>query len=300
MEHKNTKEEKVEKDSEPQSAVVFEIKPKLALNPIESLFNDTWSLYQERFAVLIKIVLLPVLVTILGYTISNLHLPFSSPLGHVVLFVGWLMSLFNVLPLIYSIQNKTDVDDSYRAAMPLVLPFAWLAILEILAVIGGLVILIVPGIWLIFAFSLASYVFVLEGRRGLDVLRQSKNYIAGYWWAVLGRLLLLGIFLAMLSIFIQWLVVPIMGNVGGNIAAMILALFTTPFTAIFSYHIYNNLRALKPDCVEGRVAKMSDGFIKACAIVGIVALIIIAFIALFFTWHGIVHSFELSHWIYRR
>lgn len=265
-------------------------KPKLSLDPIKSLFNDTWILYQERFAQLIRIVLLPTLVTILGYTISDLHLPLTAVLGGIVLFVGWLMSVFNILPIIFSIHNKTDVDDSYKAALPWVLPFAWLLILEALAVTGGFVMLIVPGIWLVFAFSFVSYVFVLERRRWLDALRQSKDYVRGYWWAVTGRILLMGIFVIMAGIIVQWFTGPTFGTAASTIAAMILSLFTTPFTALFSYNLYNNLKALKPELAEAEPAASGGGFIAASVIVAAVALVAIALVAMFFTWHGVAHS----------
>jgi len=268
-------------------------KPKLCLNSVNSLFSDTWELYQERFVLLIRIVLLPILVTILGYTISDLHLPFSRAESGAVLFVGWLLSIFNIVPIVFSLQNKTDVDDSYKAALPWVVPFAWLMILEILAVAGGFVMLIIPGIWKIFAFSFISYVFVIEGRRGLDVLQQSKNYIDGYWWAVVGRIILMGIFVMMAAALVQLLVAPTLGKVAGDIAAMILTLFTTPFTAIFGYNIYNNLKALKPELAEApsaAAAANGGGFVKASVIVGVAALALAALVVIFFAWYGVAHS----------
>ncbi len=282
-------------ESADNKSVAHQIKAKLSLNPISSLFSDTWELYQERFALLIKIVLLPVLVTILGYTLSDLHLPFSSGLARVVLCLGWLMSVFNILPIIFSIQNKTDVDDSYKAALPWVLPFAWLVILQIFATVGGFIMLVIPGIWLIFAFSFVSYIFVIERRRGIDALRQSKDYIRGYWWAVVGRVLLMGIFVMMAAAIVQWLTLPTMGRTAGNIASMILTLFTTPFTAIFGYNIYNNLKALKPELAEAQAAP-GGGFVKACVVVGVVALVLIVLAVIFFAWHGVAQSLELGRW----
>jgi len=288
----------MEKDTATDTAAASAISAgvKLSLNPINSLFSDTWALYKERFVSLVRIVLLPVLVTILGYTISDLRLPFSSALGGVVLFIGWLLSVFNILPIILSIQNKTDIDDSYKAAMPLVLPFAWLVILEVLAVVGAFVMFIIPGVWLVFAFSFVSYIFVLEGRRGVDVLWQSKNYVKGHWWAVVARMVLMGIFVMMAAVIVQWLTVPMLGMAAGNIASMILTLFTTPFTAIFGYNLYRNLKTLKPELAEAPTASsFGRGFIKASVIVGIVALIVLAVIL--FARHGVAHSFGLSRWV---
>ncbi len=286
-------------DNADAKVVAHRIKAKLSLNPVGSLFSDTWELYQERFVPLIRIVLLPTLVTILGYTISDLHLPFSSGLGRIVLFLGWLMSVFNILPIVFSIQNKTDVDDSYKAALPWVLSFAWLVVLEVLAAAGGFIMLVVPGIWLIFAFTFVSYIFVIEHRRGIDALRQSKDFIQGYWWAVVGRVLLMGIFVMMATAIVQWLTVPTMGRTAANVASMVLTLFTTPFTAIFGYNIYNNLKALKPELAETQTAT-GGGFIKVCVVVGVVALALIVLAVIFFAWHSVAQSLELGHWVNTR
>lgn len=206
------------------------------------------------------------------------------------------MSFFNVLPLIYSIDNETDIDDSYKATMQLVLPFAWLTVLEVLAVIGGFVMLIIPGIWLAFAFSLTSYVFVLEKRRGIAALRQSVDYIEGYWWAVLGRVLLMGIFVMLANAAVQWLTSSFSGRVGESIISLAFSLFTTPFTAIFFYVIYKNLKALKPELIEAEsVAK--GGIVKASVIVGVVALALVALIIIFLAWHGVARSLEFSQWM---
>ena len=297
MENKNIDSEEVVIEKETahrRGMATSEAKP--SLDPVESLFSEAWKLYQERFVPLTRIVLLPVLVLILGYTLSSLHLPFSSILGDVVLLVGWLMSLFNILPIAFSLHNKTDVDDSYKATMRWVLPFAWLMILELCAVAFGFVMLIVPSIWLAFAFSFVSYVFVIEGTRGLAALQRSSRYIEGYWFAVVGRVILMGIFATMAAAMVQWLVVPILGNTAAAIASIVLTLFTTPFTAVYCYCLYKNLQTLKLGNTELHISK-GGRFIKVSVIVGAVVLAIVILAAIFFAWHGVARSFELGRWM---
>jgi hypothetical protein len=133
---------------------------------------------------------------------------------------------------------------------------------------GGSIMLIIPGIWLGVALMLMTYVFVIEQRRGIDALRQSKDYIRGYWWAVLGRVLLLGLIFLVATIIIEIPVMIIAGNAARILVTMLLTLFFVPFSAIYHYVIFENLRALKPELAEVQTKK-GTAFIKTSAIVGI-------------------------------
>lgn len=254
--------------------------PKVALRSVESLFRETWAFYKERWQVLVEIALLPTLVTALGYVLANIGFPFSI-IGGIVIFVGWIIFMFSVLPIIFSIHHGAGVDASYKATLGWFWPFVWLTILEVLAIVGASFMLIIPGIWMAFTLSFMAYVFVIERRHGLDALRQSKDYIKGYWWAVVGRSLLLCLLYVIAAMIIEVPFVVIGGNTTGNIVSMALALFFIPFAMIYHYFIFKNLRDLKPELAAVQSGK-GRGFIKASAIVGLVApmLLIIAVVFL--------------------
>lgn len=241
---------------------------RISLHSIDSLFSDSWKLYKERWQVLVEIVLLPVLVTLLGYVLLALGSPFSI-IGGIAACAGWIIFAFSTLPVIYSIHNGTGVDASYKATIGWFWPFVWLVILEVLAVLGGFVMLIIPGIFLAFALTLAAYPFVIEHRRGLDALRQSKDYVKGYWWAVVGRLLLLGLIFLVVTLVIEIPATIIGGDAGRTLATLLVTLFFVPYSAIYHYVIFENLRGVKPELVDGQ-PKEGKGFIMASAIVGIV------------------------------
>jgi hypothetical protein len=265
--------------------------PRISLRSLGSLFCDTWKLYKERWQVLVEIILLPVLVTILGYVLVGLGSPFSI-LGGVITLIGWILFIFSVLPVIFSIHNTAGVDASYRATIGWFWPFVWVVILELLAVLGGSIMLIIPGIWLACALSFTAYVFVIEHRRGIDALRQSKDYIKGYWWAVAGRVILLGLIFLAATVIIEIPVTVLAGNAMRILVTMVMTLFFVPFSAIYSYTIFGNLRELKPDLAEVQMKK-GTAFIKASAIVGIVVPVLLVLILVFLVWMGAIH--DLGH-----
>lgn len=193
---------------------------------------------------------------------------------------GFIILTFSVLPVIFSIHHGTGVDESYRATVRWFWPFIWLTVLELLVILGASMMLIIPGIWLAFALSLMAYTFVIEHRRGVDALRQSKDYIKGYWWPVTGRILLLGILLLVVTIVVQVPVTLLAGRAAGNLVSVVLSLFFIPFSAIYHYTIFQNLRERKPHLATAQT-KSGTGFITASAVVGIVIPTIIIILAIF-------------------
>ncbi len=262
----------------------------MSLHSIGSLFCDSWKLYKERWQVLVEIVLLPTLVVALGYVLLSLGFPFSI-LGGLIVFIGYIIFVFSMLPVIFSLHHTAGVDASYKATIGWFWPFVWVTILEVFAVMGGFIILIIPGIWLGVALMLMMYVFVSEHRRGIDALRQSKDYIKGYWWAILGRVLLLGLMFFAAMVVIEIPVMIIAGNTARVLVTMLLTLFFVPFSIIYHYVIFENLRALKPEFADAQTKK-GTGFIKTSAIVGIVAPVLAVCALVIALGFGIFHNIK--------
>jgi hypothetical protein len=264
--------------------------PKMSLRSLGSLFCETWSLYKERWSALVEIVLLPTLVVVLGIVLIGLNLGMlCTALGGLVVFIGWIIFVLSMLSIVYSIHNTAGVDASYRATIGWFWAFVWVVILELLAVFGGYAMLIIPGIWLEIALSFTAYVFVAEHRRGLDALRQSKDYVKGYWWAVLGRVLLLAVIYLAIEMIVRIPVALLAGQVAGAIVSALIALFFIPFAMLYQYVIFGNLRALKPSLADAH-AEGGTGFIKASAIVGIAVPVLLVAIGIILVILGIIHG----------
>lgn len=266
--------------------------PKVALRPVGALFSETAQRFGMRWNVLLEIVLLPVLLCVFGTVLISLGMPFEI-IGGLVYFVGWVALIYSTLPVIYSIHTGSGVDASYKATLAWFWPFVWMGIIEVCAVMGGFAMLIIPGIFLSVAVSFMCYVFVVEGRRGIDALRQSKEYVKGYWWAVFGRTILIGLIFAGLSIVVRAPLMLVAGATAGAVAALVLSLFFVPFAAVYSYLIFMNLREIKPELGAAQT-KEGTGFIKASAIVGVVfgvimLMIVPILIGIFlFKYHGTI------------
>lgn len=86
-----------------------------------------------------------------------------------------------------------------RAALALYAPLLAVLVLFALAVTGGLILLIVPGVWLSVRWYFGLQVVVVEGLRGRAALRRSGELVDGRWWRVFATLLVLGLVTALLA-----------------------------------------------------------------------------------------------------
>lgn len=86
--------------------------------------------------------------------------------------------------------EPTGIAQTYRYAAPLIVSLLWVAVLAGLAVMGGFILLIIPGVFLLVRFHVALIVVVVEGERGTQALRRSWRLVTGHSWRVLGIVVL--------------------------------------------------------------------------------------------------------------
>ena len=257
----------------------------IKMDRIGVLWGQTWQMYRERLGGLMKIILIPALFLVLGeIAVRSGSVP-AIVLGVLFVIAGAVLAVFAFNAAVISIHEKTDFNDSYRRGMQFFWPLVWVGILSTLAKIGGLVMLIVPGILFIIGFTLITYTLILENRRGLGALMQSWAYVRGFEFEVFGRLLLL-----MLCVMVPfWIIytpaLALFGLTIGLLVYAVLMLFVMPFSLIYLYMMYRNFVIMKPEVAAGQAVR-SKGWLTAAAIVGLVVplILIIAFasvIALF-------------------
>lgn len=132
----------------------------------------------------------------------------------------------------------------------------WITFLAGLATLVGLVLCIVPGIYLWVAFGVAIPVLLTEGARGTGVLSRSRELVRGHWWRTFGVLLLGGILTAIVGGAIAALVgaLSFVGDSDGESLTSIVATIlgdtvsqtlTVPFTAALVSVLYVDLRVRK-------------------------------------------------------
>jgi len=129
----------------------------------------------------------------------------------------------------------------------------WVAFLANVVAVLGLILCIVPGVYLWVAFSLAVPVLLTERIKGTASLGRSKRLVEGRWWPTFAILLIGGIFAGIIGGVTAALagvfesaepgsfVAFVVGAVSGTVGSMI----STPFVAAFTTVLYFDLRVRK-------------------------------------------------------
>lgn len=140
-----------------------------------------------------------------------------------------------------SIGDPVDIDASYKWGFARFGSVLLISILVGLAVIGGFILLIIPGVIFLVMFSVSIPALVVENLRGTEAMSRSWNLVKGFFWHALGVIVVAGIIAAVVS--------GIIGAIGGDnwfvgwIFQAIAQIITAPFSAIVSVLLYLDLRA---------------------------------------------------------
>jgi hypothetical protein len=143
-----------------------------------------------------------------------------------------------------SIGDEVDIDASYKWGFARFGSVLLISILVGLAVMVGLLLFIIPGIFLAVMFSVAIPALVVENLRGTDAMGRSWNLVKGNFWHALGLIIVAFILAAVVG--------GIIGAIGGAISdnwfvtwifSSIAQIIVAPFTALVSVLLYLDLRA---------------------------------------------------------
>ena len=155
-----------------------------------------------------------------------------------------------------TIGDPVDPQESYRFGFKRLGSVILVSVLVGLAVIGGLILLVIPGLIFLFFLSVSVPVLIVENRRGTDAMSRSWNLVKGHFWHVVGVIVVAGLITGVIS--------SIIGAIGGNvwvvrwIFSAIGSIITAPFTALVSVLLYLDLRsrseALTADALRAELA----------------------------------------------
>lgn len=171
---------------------------------ISDLITKAWDFYRKNFKLLLPIIIILFLVSTLESVIRSFVYQPDDYVGIYV--IGMIISIPFYLAMLWLTVvmieflarmlkgEKAALESIYKIALKK-LPMAILISLLVgLAVVGGTLLLIIPGIIFAIWFNFSIYTYVLEGKTGTEAMKESKILVKGRWWPVFWRLALLNIF----------------------------------------------------------------------------------------------------------
>lgn len=145
-------------------------------------------------------------------------------------------------------------------------PLLGAGLLALIAIMAGLVLLVVPGIWLAGCFTMISAVIAIEGVRPGRALGRSFALVRGRWWPTVAFLLLVGLLGSVAAQLVQLVALPILavGGVGiglglGFVALVIVQGMVVAAIAVMTTVWYVDLRARKETLLSSSLALRPQG-----------------------------------------
>jgi hypothetical protein len=223
---------------------------------IGEVLSDTFAVIGRTFVVLANVAVLfvgvPAAIRIAGLALAPVSPLFAlvGVTGAVATWVGMLFAYGCIFQLAMqdlhgqSISTDAMVATATRKFWPLL----GLALLMGLAVLAGAVLLVVPGVMLLLAWSVTFPALVLEDRGVFAAFRRSADLTRGKRWSIFLLLFLV----TLVVMVIELVLFAIFGGFHGLLAPRqsltavalmtLLSVVTAPFGAVLNTALFNQLR----------------------------------------------------------
>ncbi|MFA5358358.1 MAG: hypothetical protein WC310_00885 [Patescibacteria group bacterium] len=226
-----------------------DISIKKPLHPTKELLKNSWIFFKDNSDKLISISLIMLGPTILNQLIATFFSgtlnPILSGLALILGILSLISSVWGTIAMITFINGndpQMSIADAFNQNASFFWSYLWVGILLFLIVLGGLILVIIPGIIWGIMFSLFGYVMICEKIKGFDAANKSRQLIKGYWWSVFIRFLVI-----VLLYFIIGIILSPLGEKTAlySLATILIGIFLSPFASVYVYNIYRNLQEIK-------------------------------------------------------
>lgn len=228
------------------------------------LLQEALEIYRQHFGVLFPLALIVGLIQamlLLGLGSDDPTKMTSGDLIATTLsLLPTLVFLAFTVELLRDVRAGRDVrptGELVRSVLPVLLPLLAIAVLAGIAVGIGLILLIVPGLFLATIWAVVVPVFMLE-RPGIAAsFDRSRALVRGYGWSVFGTLLLVVLISLLGAILAAVVSVDPTSAVGGFVQLVITSL-VTPATALVMGGLYFRLIDLQGPVAAAPVREPAD------------------------------------------
>jgi hypothetical protein len=136
-----------------------------------------------------------------------------------------------------------DLGQTYRAAVPFILPVAGASILAAIGIVIGFALIIVPGLILLTFWCLIVPCIVIGGAGVFQSFGQSMRTVRGYAWNVFGTLVLVFLIYIALGIVVGLILAFLPVFLRNFLSTVVIGTLVAPFLALVVTLIYYRLTA---------------------------------------------------------
>jgi hypothetical protein len=219
------------------------------MNPLAGVLGEAWAMYRSHIAHLLTISFgIYVVAALLGALFTATLGVFGALLASLVGLVAAFLVQAALVKAVEDVRDgRADLSfaDTLRAARPAVLSVAGASILAGIAIGVGLLLLIVPGLFLLTIWCLIVPVIVLE-RAGVGAaFGRSRELVKGFGWQVFGTIVMVFLVAIALGIVISLLLSPLPDTTQQAVSNLVSGTLFAPFSALVVTLAYFRLHHAK-------------------------------------------------------
>ncbi|HXL96377.1 MAG TPA: hypothetical protein VN969_46300 [Streptosporangiaceae bacterium] len=214
------------------------------MNPLTGVLGEAWAMYKAHARHLLMIAFAVYIVAGIVTAALGLAGAFGEVLGYVVMtFALFLLQAALVKAVQDEREGRRDltIAGTVNAAMPYLGNVAIASILASIAITIGLVLIIVPGLYLITIWAVIIPVIVIERAGALDSFGRSQQLVRGHGWHVFGTLVLVYIIQYVVDIVLSFIFSALPYSFRDGLSTVIAGTLIAPFLAIVVTLIYYRL-----------------------------------------------------------
>jgi hypothetical protein len=231
---------------------------------ITALFGDALGVYFRHALVFIALsaaVVVPVHLIVLGVGLEQFTAAYDESPSAAEAAVPTVVSFLVVAPLITAIcihalravasGGRPRAGPSFVAGFEAFTPLFFAILLAAVGIALGLLLLIVPGIYLAVRWFFVPQAVVLEDARGTGALTRSSVVVQGFWWRTFGLVIMVNLAAALPGLVLAAPFTAIASSTDRAVWSMVGTIcaeaVTAPFVALFSTLLYYDLRARRAE-----------------------------------------------------
>jgi hypothetical protein len=181
----------------------------LPLISYHDMLQATWQLAKDQLPLFLKFIITNILVMIVGALVggvffmmgvSVLPLPVALFIGMSLLVLFWSFASIALIRAIMKRQTEESFTVHFKWALRHLFGLLVVSLSLMLIVSVGYVLFIIPGLMLLVYLFLTFFLYADDRASGMDTLVLSTAYVYGRFWPVVGRFLVLGIVLYVLTL----------------------------------------------------------------------------------------------------
>jgi hypothetical protein len=216
------------------------------MNPLSGVLDEAWRMYR-KFAVHL------LAIAFVIYLVAAVFAAFLSLLGVFGVLLGVIVEFFAAFllqaALVKAVQDVRDgrvdlsLGETVSAASPYIWAVAGASILAGIAITVGLILLIVPGLYLITIWAVFVPVIVIERSGVFASFGRSHQLVRGHGWHVFGTLVIVFIIEIVVGAVLRLIFVALPVLLRTGLSSVIAGTLIAPFIALVVTLMYYRLSA---------------------------------------------------------